>query len=230
MSSVRSSSASAIKTRLLAKEAESASVAEQENIIQRWVRLKQASKATRATDIIPDSAVSTATPTQAEAAGDVAFDLASLPTIESIAADTDIIAFLRAGVPAELTRAALRRAWASDPAIRDFVGIAENQWDFNDPDAMPGFGPLPPMEDAADALAQISGRLERAIVDLTSPGDTASAPAACRELRTVADARLTAPVEQDSPGEIPDANLEQDENGLADRPGKRRRHGGALPQ
>jgi TorA maturation chaperone TorD len=30
----------------------------------------------------------------------------------------------------------------TDPAIRDFIGIAENQWDFNDPTAMPGFGPL----------------------------------------------------------------------------------------
>jgi TorA maturation chaperone TorD len=30
----------------------------------------------------------------------------------------------------------------TDPAIRDFIGIAESQWDFNDPTAMPGFGPL----------------------------------------------------------------------------------------
>src|SRR5215472_5015576 len=50
------------------------------------------------------------------------FDLARLPTIESIDASTDIRAFLAPGVPAELTRAALRRAWLSDPVIRDFVG------------------------------------------------------------------------------------------------------------
>ena len=42
--------------------------------------------------------------------------------------------------PLELSRAALRRAWAADPAIRDFVGLAENAWDFTDPTAMPGFG------------------------------------------------------------------------------------------
>jgi len=97
--------------------------------------------------------------TAAQAPGDAAplFDLASLPSIESIAADTNIGAFLQSGVPAELTRAALRRAWQSDPAIRDFIGIAENQWDFNDPDAIPGFGPLHAADNASALLAQVSG-------------------------------------------------------------------------
>ena len=71
------------------------------------------------------------------------FDLASLPPIDSIGANTDIAAFLRPGVPMELTRAALRRAWTSDPAIRDFVGLVENGWDFNNPDAVSGFGAHP---------------------------------------------------------------------------------------
>jgi Protein of unknown function (DUF3306) len=65
-----------------------------------------------------------------------------LPSVDTITVDTDIRAFLKSRVPAELTRAALRRAWSSDPAIRDFIGIAENQWDFNDPTAIAGFGPL----------------------------------------------------------------------------------------
>src|SRR6266853_5593857 len=69
-------------------------------------------------------------------------DLSSLPPIESIDAATDITTFLRKGIPQELSRAALRRAWSADPAIRDFIGLAENAWDFNDPNAMPGFGPL----------------------------------------------------------------------------------------
>ena len=57
---------------------------------------------------------------------DKPFDIASLPPIESIDADTDVTAFLRPGVPPDLTRAALRRAWSTDPAIRDFVGLVEN--------------------------------------------------------------------------------------------------------
>ena len=79
-------------------------------------------------------------------------DLSSLPPIDSITALTDVTAFLRKGIPPELTRAALRRAWAADPAIRDFVGLAENAWDFNDPNAMPGFGPLDCSEEQLSAL------------------------------------------------------------------------------
>jgi hypothetical protein len=70
------------------------------------------------------------------------FDLTKLPPIDSIVASTDIRPFLAPGVPPELTRAALRRAWTTDPAIRDFIGISENSWDFTKPDSMPGFGPL----------------------------------------------------------------------------------------
>lgn len=84
-----------------------------------------------------------------------AFDPASLPAIESITAETDIRGFFAAGVPAELTRAALRRVWASDPKIRDFVGLADYDWDFNTPGSMAGFGPI----EAADALRREVGRL-----------------------------------------------------------------------
>jgi hypothetical protein len=195
-------------------------VTEQENIIRRWARLKQASQAECAANTAPDRAAATT---------DAPFDLASLPSIESIAADTDIIAFLRAGVPAELTRAALRRAWASDPAIRDFIGIAENQWDFNDPDAIPGFGPLTPMEDASDALAQISSRFGRVIAEVTSPGEAASAPAASREPPTV-DTQRAGLIDRDFTREMPETNPAQGEDRLPDALGKPRRHGGALPR
>ena len=128
---------------------------DQDNFILRWARLKRAQDTARE---MGDGAAS-AEATVARAPDDLGplFDPASLPSIESIAADTNIAAFLQSGVPAELTRAALRRAWASDPAIRDFIGIAENQWDFNDPDAMPGFGPLHAADNAPAMLAQVSG-------------------------------------------------------------------------
>jgi hypothetical protein len=89
------------------------------------------------------------------------FDLASLPSLESITAATDIRAFLESGVPRALARAALRRAWSADPAIRDFKGLAENDWDFTDPAAMPGFGALPPGTDVKKMLAQIFGDEEK---------------------------------------------------------------------
>ena len=98
-----------------------------------------------------------------EAASKPEFDLASLPSLDSITAVTDIRAFLAPGVPTDLTRAALRRAWAADPAIRDFKGLAENDWDFTDPTAMPGFGTLPPGTDIKKMLAQIFGDGEKPV-------------------------------------------------------------------
>jgi hypothetical protein len=86
-----------------------------------------------------------------------AFDLSSLPPIESITAETDIRAFLAPGVPEETARAALRRAWSADPAIRDFVGLAEYAWDFTKPDSMPGFGPLEMTDTLRRYAAQILG-------------------------------------------------------------------------
>jgi hypothetical protein len=70
------------------------------------------------------------------------FGAETLPPIESITAETDIRAFLALGVPPELTRAALRRAWRADPKIRDFVGLADYDWDFNAHGATTGFGSL----------------------------------------------------------------------------------------
>jgi hypothetical protein len=66
----------------------------------------------------------------------------SLPSIKSIAAGGDVRAFLKPGVPTDLACAALHIAWTSDPVIRDFVGIGDNDWDFNAQDGIPGFGAL----------------------------------------------------------------------------------------
>src|SRR6266849_1480296 len=119
-----------------------------------------------------------------------AFDLASLPPIESITAGTDISAFLAPGVPAELSRAALRRAWVADPAIRDFVGLAENAWDFTAPGGVPGFGPLRAIDDVRRLAAQLMGN--------PSPADPDPVVAAgpSGQDRSVADARSGANVPQ----------------------------------
>jgi hypothetical protein len=86
-----------------------------------------------------------------------AVDVKALPSIDSLAADSDIRPFLQPGVPAELTIAALRRAWTIDPAIRDFIEIAENQWDFTDLTRIPGFGPLEATDDIGRIVAQAHG-------------------------------------------------------------------------
>ena len=95
------------------------------------------------------------------------FDPAQLPTLDSIGADTSVAAFLRRGVPPELTRAALRRAWTSDPAIKNFVGLVENGWDFNDPTAMSGFGPI-----SAEEVARLAGKVIEALPEAAPEDQT----------------------------------------------------------
>jgi len=102
------------------------------------------------------------------------FDAASLPSIQSITAETDIRGFLAPGVPSELTRAALRRAWACDPAIRNFVGLADYDWDFNAPDSIAGFGPLRMTDEVAKMAARVlePGRAEPGPCNLLDPAPT----------------------------------------------------------
>ena len=85
------------------------------------------------------------------------FDVTRLPPLESITAATDIRAFLAPGVPADLTRAALRRAWTTDPKIRDFVGLADYDWDYHAPGSMAGFGPLEMTDELRRLVARIVG-------------------------------------------------------------------------
>ena len=112
-------------------------MSEPENFLARWSRLKRdaAAEVNSAGEHAPVAALQAA-----DAPTTPAFDPASLPPIASIDAATDIRPFLNVCVPEELTRAALRSTWSADPAIRDFIGIAESQWDFNDPASIPGFG------------------------------------------------------------------------------------------
>jgi hypothetical protein len=174
------------------------------------------------------------------------FDPSSLPPIDSIVAGTDIRAFLRFGVPPALTRAALRRAWVSEPAIRDFIGIAENQWDFTDPTATPGFGPLLETDDMSGLVAQALGMLdkspealadtnvsveEEALSSTSDPAYGAVDPAVHRAGNALTIRQVNA--------EILGSAHESIEVGMAAKEGlaatesrlqRRRPHGSALPQ
>ena len=125
-------------------------MSEREAFLSRWSRLKREAAESRANPVPEESnkPLAEATPPGPQAAPSDQEQRPerenSLPPIDSIESGTDIRAFLEEGVPADLTRAALRRAWSADPAIRDFVGLSENAWDFNASDGVPGFGPISP--------------------------------------------------------------------------------------
>src|SRR6516225_2909755 len=146
----RSGGAGAART-----DAERTRMSEPENFIARWSRRKR--KAAEDAEATKSSAAPRARSGASEPP-EFAPDPANLPPIETITAETDIRAFLAPGVPPELTRAALRRAWAADPKIRDFVGLADYDWDFNASGAMTGFGSLEMTDELRRQIARMVGR------------------------------------------------------------------------
>jgi hypothetical protein len=149
-------------------------MSDSEKFLSRWSRRKREAVEDREatasplppTQAAPDARAGTAdvaqgeTPARPAGASDLSelpFDVTRLPPLESITAATDIRAFLAPGVPADLTRAALRRAWTTDPKIRDFVGLADYDWDYHAPGSMAGFGPLEMTDELRRLVARIVG-------------------------------------------------------------------------
>jgi len=179
-------------------------MSEDEKFLARWSSRKLASRTPAAASEAPaqqrprdgaDGLANAAVAAPAEDAAtppatppDQPFDPAQLPPLDSIGADTDITAFLRREVPPELTRAALRRAWTSDPAIKNFVGLVENGWDFNDPTAMPGFGPITPEE-----VARLAGTVIAALPEAT-PRSEAQEVSSSEKNSEPADAPVAKPL------------------------------------
>lgn len=224
-----------------------------EDFLKRWSRRKRAAEEEAAkapvalqpnhnfeSDKGTNPAVS-----QAEVKADDEFDLASLPPIDSITGASDVTAFLQKGVPVELTRAALRRAWVADPAIRDFIGLAENAWDFNDPNAMPGFGPLDwTPEQVRQQVVAMFGETRRA-VEAMAEGTNDLAPLVQHPADDKGSPTPPEPDTQASEHEPPAAPLvasatdeqsvqisaaQQDNKQKDTAPQQRRGHGSALPR
>ncbi len=232
-----------------------------DSFLARWARRKQeaAAEAKRGQEAPPSAppARADAAPAQDERAAAAQqasapqpdapepFDLSTLPPIDSISAVSDVRDFLRAGVPAELTRAALRRAWSADPAIRDFVGLSENAWDFTAPDSIPGFGPLESTEDIRQLVDRIVGGAREAVAAgegaAELPNNQAVTPTSAQPEGASADApeRAEAPPPQPASAAC-DLEMEQDagnhaagdasSSGQIAEPPLRRTRGAALPR
>jgi hypothetical protein len=245
---------------------------EPENFLSRWSRRKQeaehdsdaqddALSVERVPAIESDAPTSAAETSGAEISGaegpedkaqtegqqEPQVDLSSLPPIESIGVNTDIGAFLQKGIPLELTRAALRRAWTTDPTIRDFIGIAENQWDFATGSDIPGFGPLEASDDVRRMVAELfQGKppaAEAAPQALSQGQIEEGAQAAIEEVDLATDARsagvpnVPSPVLPKSQMQVsePDnkeVNIATQQTGQQPDSGQptKRLHGRALPQ
>jgi hypothetical protein len=217
-----------------------------EEFLARWSRRKREAKVAADAPAPAQTAETPnpASPVTAEDPANAEVDLSSLPPIDSITAATDVTAFLRQGIPQDLSRAALRRAWAADPAIRDFVGLAENAWDFNDPHAMPGFGPLDCSEEQLGALVDrivggVRGAADSPTTAIPEQKDASPSTDSNHEPllesgapETVAD---LSPAEEISADELPSTPAavqpEAPQSVESDQTSPRRRtHGSALPR
>jgi uncharacterized protein DUF3306 len=223
-------------------------VSDEKNFFARWSRRKldaeietlaQSHSAKR--DNVVVSELPAASPVQTSA-----FDVASLPAIDSIGAGSDIRAFLEVGVPADLTRAALRRVWLTDPTIRSFVGLSENSWDFNAAGAIPGFGAMNP-QSVANMVTRILGGpnalgTEKESLKLPEPSEDpllASAPIEGSPTEVPSGMRNPSQVPQEGPSVVaaeemlPDDEATTAVNSVSCERVEskvRRQHGGALPQ
>lgn len=175
------------------------------------------------------------------------FDLSQLPDLDAITAETDLSLFFSKGVPEALKNAALRKMWTADVAIRDYIGPADFQWDFNVPDGVPGFGPLEADFDIETMLRQAIGGQsppENATVETPPPephpvglealDDQSEAvlddPSS--DSRPVIEVAVEAAEEQISVSQISlsaDANSGNLTESAEEWPVSSRRHGGALP-
>ncbi len=226
-------------------------MSERETFMARWSRRKRASA--QESEAAEPSAPADATAEAAQEGEDALASavgpgpdaaespLPQLPPIESIVAESDVRAFLAPGVPPELTRAALRRAWSADPKIRDFIGLSENSWDFNDPSAIPGFGPLELTDELRREIARMIGRsLGENAPDTPSPSAPDLRQPQPQPLPEQATSAMPPPqansalppAQQDAPVQLNecDAPVASAPDGDRREPISKRRHGRALPQ
>ena len=217
-----------------------------ESVLARWSRRKSDARADER-DVCPAPHDNDAAAGLGSAApGDTPpVDLASLPALDSITSETSLRAFLDKGVPAELTAAALRRGWSADPAIRDFVGLSENSWDFNAPGGISGFGPLAP-ENIRKLLAQmIEGTEEvHARPDSGAPSSDEAAPQTTEHPvgQDVSASDVSISSHQDARTQQSDSahrvatdgvktvRAQATQDHAIHRPSRPQRHGGALPR
>jgi len=139
----------------------------EKGFLSRWSQRKQEAKQEQGQ--LPLQAEPALEPA-AEKPAEPEFDLSSLPKLEDLTETTDITAFLRKGVPEQLRNAALRKSWALDPAIRNYVNPAlDYAYDWNTPGGVPGSGEIGAGVDVARMVSQIMGTTGSVAEQATEP-------------------------------------------------------------
>lgn len=167
---------------------------EEDGILRRWARRKQVARSGKPEPAEPPLEIPPAAET---------IDLG------------EIAGWLKRNVPPAWKTAALRRLWVADPAIRNFVEMADYAWDWNTPGGAPGYGPMRAADNVADLLRRIIATPEPAAPAEPEASPPAPAPALARPAEPPRIAATPVPVTAEPPA--------------ADTPPPRRRGGKATP-
>ena len=108
----------------------------EENFLSRWSRLKR-----RAAEPVPEPTLEpvadeapaelpVADPSEAVDAPETEDPLKDLPPVEELTVESDFTPFLRAEVPEDLHRQALRKLWTSDPVFANDDGLKDYADDY----------------------------------------------------------------------------------------------------
>ena len=129
-----------------------------DGFLGRWSRRKRAAAAEQAAPPaaplpVPSSAPEPALPPEPEP------EMVEPPSLDLVDKDFDLAHWLKQNVPESWKRAALRRAWESDPAISGYLDPARDYaLDWNTPGGAPGYGPLSASDNVEEMIANIFGK------------------------------------------------------------------------
>jgi len=206
-----------------------------DTFLSRWSKRKREALAQPADDAGASLAEGVETGgEQAEQGEEEPFDLSLLPDLESLTGESDIQSFLHKAVPDVLRNAALRKVWALDPAVRNYVGEAlDYAYDWNTPGAIPGFGEMLSNEQSAEFVRNLLAGpeadekvIEHAAVQQNEPPLSASRPEHDDQKNDATD-HNNQPIENKDFNNEPHQAAPQPEETI--QPLRQRRHGGALP-
>ena len=211
-------------------------MAEDDGFLSRWARRKQAQKAEipAAAEVVKPPADTAAEKPAPAAAEHEPIDLASLPPIESLGADSDYTVFLRPGVPDTMRLAALRQLWLTEPSIRNYEALVDYAWDFN----APGYGKLLPTDDVEKLLKAVfrdeekpSGTVEE--VPAPVAANVSEPPKIAPQHDNLRRSSPRAGITPEAPAESAPLSPKSEKEMYADTStpvASRKRHGAALPR
>jgi hypothetical protein len=140
------------------------------------------------------------------------------PSLDLVDKDFDVAHWLKQNVPESWKLAALRRAWESDPAIRDFENPARDYaLDWNTPGGAPGYGPLTESDDVEAMVRGIFGETPPAASEPPLVAEATSDSMSHRLSSYDPEAPDGGAVQETGPSEPPPRSGESDQPG--DEPG-----------